>query len=127
MNFLAVTPKQLFLVDATGAAISAALLAGVVARYEGAFGLTPFLAYRLSIGAVVLFVYSLTCGLALGTRFQYFLKALALGNIAYAIATVIILVTNYQQVRLLGFIYFTLEIGVIFVLARWEWRVASSK
>ena len=59
LNQLIAHPKRVFLLDALGALLTTLLLAGVIAQFEGYFGMPKQIVYLLSTIAFSFFIYSL--------------------------------------------------------------------
>jgi hypothetical protein len=104
---LAAHPKQLFLIDGTGAVLTALLTAGPLGRYHAWFGMPQQTGYSLALIAALLAVYSFGC---------YFFCAQQLGllqsgqsmtaDFLYCLLTIILVGYHYAIVRWPAFLYF---------------------
>jgi hypothetical protein len=122
---LHLTPRQLFLLDALGALLSAAMLAGIVARWETVFGLPSRVPYTLATVAVCFAAYSFACWLRVRDGWRPWLKGIALANAAYGVVTLAILARHWPQLTRVGVAYFVLELAILVALIRWELRTAT--
>jgi FtsH-binding integral membrane protein len=122
---LHLTPRQLFLLDALGALLSAALLAGIVATWESVFGLPSRIPYALAAVAVCFAAYSFACWLRVRDGWRPWLLGIALANATYGVVTLAIIARHWSQLTRAGVAYFVLELVVLVVLIRWELRAAT--
>jgi len=106
-------PKRLFLIDGSGAFLTAFLLGVVLTRFEGDFGMPRKILYALSMLACFYAVYSMACYFWVGKNWRLFLKAIAIANLIYCCLTLGLIISFYQSLTMLGFIYFTGELLVI--------------
>lgn len=127
INKLTLQPQKLFLADGLGAALTAIILATVVARYEDVFGIPQNIAYFLSGVAGILMIYSSCCYFFVSDNWRLFLKVIALANLIYCCLTIGMIFYFYQTLTPAGVTYFLLEIIVIGVLVINEWRIASAR
>jgi hypothetical protein len=119
--------KRLFLVDGSGALVSALLLGGLLARYPEAVGMARGLLLPLAGLAAVFAVYSFSCYRWAGERWRRFLRGIALFNIAYCVLTLTLMCVAHETLRPAGLIYFLAEITVILGLAGVELVVSGSE
>ncbi len=105
--------RRIFLLDGLGALASALLLAGLVAPFEGAFGMPARVAWMLAAVAGVFALYSLCCYFFTGSGWRSFLKVIVAANVLYCGLTVGLVVYFYERLTALGVIYFLLETAVI--------------
>jgi hypothetical protein len=113
-------PRQLFLVDAVGAVVTAVLLAAVVAQLEQAFGMPSGVVYVLSAIAAGFAVYSFTCHLTRPGNWRRFLRIIAIANLSYCVLTLILIFVYRFEVTALGVAYFVGEIVIVGALAIYE-------
>lgn len=122
-----VAPRTLFLVDAVGATCSAAMLAGVVARWDAAFGLPARVVLVLAGIAAAFAVYSLGCRLLVRRRWRPWLLGIAGANTSYMLVTIGVLYAHRGQLTRLGALYFALEFAIVAPLVWIELQVAVSE
>jgi len=114
------TPKKLFKLDSIGALISAFLLGVVLVNMEKVFGMPSRILYFLALVACIFAVYSFWHYRNIKENWQAYLKAIALANLAYCCLTIGLLFYFRQQLTILGFLYFGMEVLVIVSLAVFE-------
>ncbi len=117
-------PRQLFLIDSIGAMLTAALLAGVVAKLEGIFGMQPAPLYILAAIAGLFLVYSMSCYLFNPANWRPYMKAIALANLAYCCFTLVLVFFLVPGVTALGMAYFVGEGLIVGALVYLELRTA---
>lgn len=118
-------PRQLFLVDCLGAILTASLLAFVVAPFESVFGLPHLIAYKLATVAIFLALYSAINYKFFGKKWSRWLRIIAIANTLYCLATMVVVVMNWQVITLLGIVYFIGEAAIVARLVMLEWKVAA--
>jgi len=122
---LGMTPRQLFIVDAAGGFLAAAITMAIVAFFDDYFGVPNH-------WLIVFIVCEVTCGcFSLATVFSavYWstnLKIIATANSICGIFTISILIANYPSLTTLDYIYFCAEIAVLILLIRLEIRIYYS-
>lgn len=116
--------KNLFLFDSLGAMLSVMLLGLVLPRFEALLGMPPSVLFILSSVAFAFGIYSLLGYLGVFGWRGVYLKAIAISNLLYCCATLVLMVVFYEQLSLLGIMYFIGEILLIGSLAMVEIRVA---
>jgi len=121
---LALSPRQLFLADGLGAALSATMLLAVLVQFEVFFGLSESVARKLAILPCVFAVYSLCCYLLAPRRAGIFLRLIAALNLLYCALTLLLTVYLYDTLTAYGVAYFLSEKLVIVPLAIVELNVA---
>lgn len=124
-NWFVAKPKQLFGVDAVGAAVTAFLIGVVLVKFQVHFGMPVFVLKFLAAIALLFFVYSSCCFLFLKDDFKPYLKAITRGNLTYCFITAALLFYYSKQLTTLGFVYFINEIAIIIALVVVERRVCK--
>ncbi len=94
--------RRLFLIDGIGAIVTALLLSQVLARYESVFGMPAQLLYILAGIAACFALYSLTCFWRVQDGGAPFLKAIAIANTLYCVATLGIVSYHFDTLTWLG-------------------------
>ncbi|RTQ47828.1 hypothetical protein EJV47_18085 [Hymenobacter gummosus] len=117
------TPRQLLALDGVGALVSAAGL-GLLARFEAALGWPPAVLYGLLPVALSFAAYSLSCCWLVRTDARSCLRIIAGANLAYCVLTIGLLLHLWPRLTALGVLYAALEVPVILVLVRAEWRAS---
>jgi hypothetical protein len=116
------TVRQLFLIDALGAAVTAAMLGVLLPALEAELGIPPPVLAPLSYAALGLCVYSAVC-FARRAR-PPFLLVVAAANTAYCLVTLGLVGTLWNRLTPLGVAYFLGEVVVILGLVGIEVHVA---
>jgi len=116
--------KQLFLIDAIGALVSASMLGLVLPRLQEYIGLPVYILRFLAIPAFIFFLYSIGCYFISREKKGIFLQVIAMGNFFYALITLTLLLYHFDQIRWLGWFYFTGELLIVLGLSRLEWKTA---
>ena len=119
--------KQLFLVDGTGALVSAVMIGGVLANYPAVVGMSPKVLFLLASLAVVFAVYSFSCYFWGGTRWRLFLRVIAIVIISYLALTFWLMFLDCGTLMLTGVVYFILEIVVILMLVKIELEATGNQ
>lgn len=123
--FFTQNPRILFLLDALGALITATLLYFVLQPFHETFGIPANILSYLSLSGLVLCVYSLSCFLFLKANWKSFLRVIAIGNLLYCLATSILLILFFNQLTVLGLLYFLIEICIILFVVILEIKTAN--
>lgn len=118
-------PKKLFLIDGSGALLSAFLLGVVLVRFEPVFGMPRETLYFLAFLPCIFAVYDIYCYLRITKNQELFLKFIAAANLVYCFVSTGLVLQHYQRLTNLGLAYFVLEIIVVIVLAMVELKTAS--
>ncbi|MBY0476559.1 MAG: hypothetical protein K2Q24_02865 [Chitinophagaceae bacterium] len=121
----AIHPQKLFLVDGLGALLTAFLTFVLLIRYTAFFGMPQQPLYILTIIAVLFAIYSIANYYFFSKRWRLFLKLIAIANLLYGCATIILLIFFYSRISIFGWIYFLVELLVIGSLATIELMTAS--
>jgi len=120
-----INTKNIFLIDAIGALLSALLLIFLIAQYQSFFGFPSAVALQLSILPMIFFVYSFTCHLVRPVKFFSPLsKTIAGLNVLYCCLSIALVVYFYNQISVFGIFYFSMEKLIVLCLAIWEWKVS---
>jgi hypothetical protein len=120
-------PKLIFLLDSIGAVVTASLLGLLLAPLHSSFGIPQKIIYLLSAVAALYAVYSLCCYYFLGKLWQPYLIAITVGNLLYAITTLILMIYFRDSLTVLGLFYFTGEIMIIVALVILEKKLIYLK
>lgn len=125
LDRLTLNPKKLFLIDGLGAFLTAFLVGIVLRIFEDAFGMPQKHLCVLSILACIFAVYSMSCYFFVGKNWPIYLKIIAVANLMYCLLTAVLVMLLYQQITILGIIYFIGEILIILGLVYVELSVSS--
>lgn len=108
--------KTVFLVDGTGATLSAIFLFGFLRSFPRFFGMPGEIITPLALAAACLAVYAFSCYLFAQQNLRGLLIPLLIANAIYALVTVVLVFKNYSLLTGWGFTYFTGELILIAVL-----------
>jgi hypothetical protein len=118
-------PRTLFLIDGVGAFTTAFCLAVVLRTYEAYFGVPEPVLVGLSFMAILFGICSMACYfLAKKKNWKRYLQTIGTANLVYCGLTASVVVCLYDELKMLGVIYFLVEIVIIASLAVLEWKVS---
>lgn len=118
-------PKELFLLDGLGAALTTFSLFFVLRHYNDYVGMPANILTHLSVIGLVFCAYSISCYHLLQGSWTSFLRIIAISNLFYCILTITFLYSYYNNLTRIGLIYFLAEILIIVLLVYIELRVAN--
>lgn len=107
---------RIFLIDSIGALLTSLLLGIIAFRLEDYFGMPKEVLILLAIIATVFFIYSMSCHLFLQHKRKLFLIVIATANVLYCILTSTLIGLFFQELTILGLIYFIGEILIVLTL-----------
>ncbi len=119
--------KKLFLLDGFGAVLSAFMLGIVLVKFKEFIGLPIKTLYLLSIIPCFFAVYSFACFFLVDKKWRLFLKIIAILNLLYCLITIILLALYYDKIKVLGVIYFVLELIIVGILIAFEFKKINKK
>lgn len=115
-----ITPRLLFLIDASGAMVTAGVLYFLIDPMPHIFGtLGPLIPY-LAFSAFLYSTYSFLCYFLFNDHWKGRMRAIAYANLLYCAFTSILLLVYQTSVLYPGWAYFLSEVLVIALLARFE-------
>ena len=120
-------PKRLFLIDCLGALLTALFLLTILARFESIFGMPVSVLYFLSLIAGIFAIYSFCCFYFFPDNLRPFLRIILIANLLYCCLTAGFIISFYNRLTILGWIYFVMEIMIIICLSVIEFRTLKSK
>ena len=123
---LVVNPKKLFLIDGVGALLSAFLLGVVLVLLEKYFGIPTSTLFFLASFPIFFAVYDYYCYKKEREKLGRLLQLIAILNILYCFLSMGFAVYHYETITYLGWIYISIEILIILVLAVLEFKVAEN-
>lgn len=106
-------PKNIFLLDGSGAVLTAFLLFFVLRTLNNFFGLSKTTLEYLSLLAVIFSLYSFSCFFLIINNWKSYLKIICIANILYCLLTFGIIRYYYQSISVFGIAYFFGEILII--------------
>lgn len=119
--------KTFFLIDAIGALTSCLLIGLVLVNLDDYFGMPDQILYVLSITAGLFFFNSIRGYAKIPKNWRFDLRVIAIANIIYAMATLVLLALHKQSITFFDYAYFFSEILVITILSYFELKVSFRK
>ena len=117
--------RQWLMIDAVGAAVSAFLLYVVLPSWQPQHGI-PLPALKLLARIPVCFVAIDLYGIFIRREHHATaLRFIAVCNLLYCLMSLGVALYYGQHVRIWGWAYLLGEVAVVYLLARWEFRVAA--
>lgn len=124
LDRLTLNSKKLFLIDGLGAFLTAFFIGIVLRMFEDVFGMPSKFLDILSVLACIFTLYSMSCYFFVGQNWRTYLKIIAVANLMYCLLTAVLVMLLYQQITILGIIYFIGEIFIIIALVYFELSVS---
>lgn len=118
-------PKKLFLLDGSGALLSAFLLGFVLVEFEDVFGIPRKTLYFLAVLPCVFVVYDFFSYFAKPQKTSLLLKGIALINITYCSLSICLGIYHFKQITIFGWCYISIEVLIILTIAFFEWNVGK--
>ena len=121
-------PRRLLLLDfmgaiATSLATMFLLASFLLASERLPTGLPTWLLYLMALVAAGLACFDIAA-ITLSLDVAIALGIIAVLNLSYCIAVLIVLWVYRRDVTELGFVYFCIEIAIVLPLAAWEWTIS---
>lgn len=107
-------PNHLFLLDGTGACLTALVL--ILNAFMEWFGMPATPLRGLIIYASLLCIFSLGCALLLKKNWRPLLRVVIIANAVYGVATAFLISEYYTELSCWGLVYFCAEIVVLIAL-----------
>ncbi len=120
-------PRLIFLTDSLGAGLTIVCLVFVLGRHVLFFGVPLSVIHPLAAGAVVLGVFSSYCFLFFRASWRMQMKIISVANALYSLGVFLGIWYCRHEIRWPGLLYFSMEVVIIWLLARLEWKTASRK
>ena len=122
IKYFETRPKKMFLLDAAGAFISSTMLGIVLPHYSNSIGLSQNLLHYLAMGAAFFFFYSFYCSICVNEEWPKFLLIIIILNSLYCFITIGLIGFHLDSVKILGLIYFLIEIILVLIIVYLEWK-----
>jgi hypothetical protein len=117
-------PKNMLLVDAIGALVSAVSLGVLLPYFQSFIGLPLHLLYVLAFIAVIFLIISLSSFFRGNCEYQKRLKMMAKFNLLYILLTWLLIILYFAEITNYGLLYFAAETIVVLVLVKFERQLA---
>lgn len=126
MNINALSPRQIFLIDASGALLSALLL-WIISLLHSFFAVPETLFQQLIYVPLVFAFYSFACACINMPNWKPWLSIIAAGNFVYALYALVLAYKYSNELTAWAIIYFVAEALVIFTLVYLEITLIRKK
>jgi len=118
--------KQIFLIDSLGALLSAIILL-VIPQFERHLGIPGSLTLILVPFPLLFSIFSFLSYKLGNQNWKLLLKIIAIANLLYCCLTLYVITTNFAVLKILGIVYFSVEILIIIALATIEIKMATKR
>ena len=125
-QFFTNKPKQLFLLDALGAFITATFIGVVMRSHFDIFGLAAQEAFVMSFIAYSFFCFSGICYLFVRNKQYQYILIIASANLLYTLLSFFIFLNHFKDLTPFGIVYLISEIVTIMLLVTLEFSVAKN-
>jgi len=125
INHLAEKTDKLFLIDSLGAFLTAFFLFVIMRPFNEYFGMPKTNLNNLSLTAICFWAYSTTCLVFHKRLSPTFITIIGCANLLYCGWIVLLLIKYYNQLSIIGILYFLIELAIIVCLSLIELKVAS--
>ena len=124
INKFSQNPGKLFLIDGSGAMLTAFLLFGILRSFNDYFSMPATTLIFLSLSALIFCLYDVICFLVLKANWAPYLMTISIANFLYSVFTAGLLIFHYSILTFLDLTYFITEIGSISLIASVELKTA---
>lgn len=125
LHYFSAHPRRLFLLDGAGALLTAAILYVSYRYFDNCFQLPEDVFALLFFAALYMAVFS-CINVANPRNYAVFsLRFIGTANRLYALLTLSICLVYNKELAIIAFVYFGLEMLVLFLLSAVEYRVAG--
>jgi lysylphosphatidylglycerol synthetase-like protein (DUF2156 family) len=124
LNWANTNPKKLFILDASGAMLSAFFLGVVLTQLEPYFGIPIPTLYLLASIPCFFAVYDFVCYFRLKNSLESFLKVIAISNLLYCLLSIGLAFYHRASINTLGWFYIIVEVVIVVIIGWLELRVA---
>ena len=118
-----VNERNIFLLDAAGAALSVVLLGVVVPACNQWIGMPLKTLYFLAALPVLFGVYDVLCFYFADLTRSLWLRLIMAANLGYCVLTIGLMVAHADVLKPLGFVYFIAEQPVLIGLVAFQYRI----
>ena len=115
-------PRRLFLLDASGAILSAFLLGVILVKLESVFGIPAQTLQFLAVLPCTFVLFDLYSYFLVKENIGPYLKAIAYINVIYCCMSFGLLMYHQNKITVLGWTYVLMEISIVSILAFVEFK-----
>ena len=120
---MTINERNIFLVDAAGAALSVVLLGAIVPALNRFIGMPLETLYLLAALPLVFGIYDLVVYNFADLSRPVWLRLIMAANLGYCMLTIALMVVHSDQLKPLGFAYFIAEQPVLVALVGLQYKV----
>lgn len=117
-------PRNLFLLDGSGALFTCLSLFLIQRYFSADFGMPVLYLRSLFVLALCMCIYSLSCFLFLKNKQALFIRIISAANLLYCMLTLVFMSISGSGLTLAGAVWFSGEMVIICSLAFFELRIA---
>jgi hypothetical protein len=125
VRFLSANPRQLFLLDGTGALLTT-IFTFTLFIFPDWSGMPQQILLALTLLACSFMVYSFGCFFGIRKYWRRYLRVILVANALYGCLTLVLMGIFYQRLTIVGLVYFGLEVVVLAVLVYIERSVLAN-
>ena len=118
-------PKFIFVLDGLGAIFTAFSLGIVLVNLERFFGIPKATLQLLAIIPLVYLVYDCFCYFRVNNHIGLWLRGIAVLNLMYCPISIGFALNDSQHIKVLGWVYISIEVLVIVAIAIYELKLAN--
>ena len=115
-----ISSKNIFLVDAIGALVSAFFLGVILVRFNSLVGMPLNTLYFLAVLPCIFAVYSFYCYFFVKDNYRPYMQGIAVANLLYCFITLGLVIFHFKSLAILGLLYFCIELIIIGWLISYE-------
>lgn len=118
---------KIFIIDASGALFSAFMLGVVLVNFNEYIGLPVKILNLLAFFPVLFFLIDIYFTINYQKNNKLFLKIIGSLNLFYCFLSLIILINYFETIKIIGLIYFILEIIIVASIALLEFKIMKKE
>jgi hypothetical protein len=122
---LKIGPRTVFIIDGSGAILSAFLLGVVLVQFQSFFGIPFRILYFLAAIPILFFLFDVYSYLTVQHHTVKKLKIIALANLLYCLLSISVTAYHAGQVTIWGWIYILIEILIVLIVVAIELATAK--
>lgn len=120
-----IKPKRLFLIDGSGAILSAIFLGVILVQMVNLVGIPKNTLYFLASFPCVFTLYDFYCYYKVNKRIGACLKLIGVANLMYSCLSIVLAIIHIGEIKTLGWIYLLLEVVIVVSLGIIELKIAT--
>jgi len=121
------TTKQVLLIDAAGALLSAIMLGLVLPHLVDYVGMSPNVLRALAVPPLVFIIFDIIAYRWSEDRWRQAVAIIAVANVVYCCISIFLMYQHKDILLPFGYLYFVVEVIIVLVVAGVEFKIARSK